>query len=467
MPGRAVTCLRSGFCALLFAAALPAPAQFQRSVRGSDASIAPPESSRMIFSRGIVPTHEEMTMPSTNGVDTSTASLATETVVLASTQGGDTAWVLQKDLRSGISLSLARDAWAYFEKTYQPRTGWFDSVAGYPSATLWDIASGFAAVACAMQLGVLPTPRGHEMLARAIRTLAGIKLYNGELPNRTYHTGTAVFDGAQAIKGSGWSALDIGRLLIWLRLISTWYPEHAPAIAAVVGRWKFDRVAQQGAMYGTLYNGSREYLRQEGRLGYEQYSARGYVMWGLPMTRAIGYGDTLPVQVNQVALLADQRNLPFLTSEPFLLAAFELGALDTTFTRLTTGLYQAQQQRWRDTGTVTAITEDSINRSPWFVYYNVSYQGRMWHCVDHTGKPAADMCGLSTKAALGWASLFDDDYALLLEQTALPFHGPQGFWAGRYESAATNTVLSINTNAVILEAMLFRQRGRRAFAQNF
>jgi hypothetical protein len=96
---------------------------------------------------------------------------------------------------------------------------------------------------------------------------------------------------------------------------------------------------------------------------------------------------------------------------------------------------------------------------PWFVYFSVAYQGRTWQCPKHSGKPSTNNCGFSTKAAVGWAALFGDSYSKLLEDKARSLVSPDGYTGDAYPGGKRNTSLNINTNALILEAMLFRQRG--------
>jgi hypothetical protein len=367
---------------------------------------------------------------------------------------------------SADGREIAAIAWRYFESNLRPATGWFDSVKGYSFTTMWDLASGIAAVACAEKLGLIPAERASELLGRALGTLNTLKLYGAELPNREYNTAHATMSGPGTPgKGTGWSALDVGRLLVWLKIVEQWHPEQANLIRATVSGWKFGRLAKDQEMFGIYNTGLREQYRQEGRLGYEQYSASGFELWSVPMKHAKDYAETEPVQVLGIELRADKRNLPHLTSEPFLLAAFELGALDPQFTQLTENMYQVQQRQWKATGAITAVSEDSLDRVPWFTYFDVYYQGRTWQCRNHAGEPSQTGCGFSTKAALGWSSLFEDDYARLLDQTARALASPGGYIAGLYPDGKQNAVLNVNTNAAILEAMLFRRRGKRPFVE--
>jgi uncharacterized protein DUF3131 len=113
----------------------------------------------------------------------------------------------------------------------------------------------------------------------------------------------------------------------------------------------------------------------------------------------------------------------------------------------------------------TAVSEDSLDRDPWFNYFDVYYQGLACQCLSNSGLPVANGCGFSAKAALAWSSLYSDDYARLLETAARPLASRGGFLTGLHPGGKANTILNINTNAIILEAMSFRQRGRRAFLE--
>ena len=314
----------------------------------------PPESARRVFSRGIFPVNPPEQAPATPApqpaLPEAPPSIQTDLV--------------SHDVSSDASREIGQTAWRYFEKNYQPATGWFDSVRGYSYATMWDLSSGLAAVVCAEKLGIIPPKRAAEFLGPMLQKLAKIRLYNAELPNREYNTATAEMSGPKSVagKGTGWSALDLGRLLIWLKIVESWHPELAGLAREIVQRWKFGRVAKGGEMFGVYYGGAHEYLRQEGRLGYEQYSASGYELWGQSMRRAKDYTETQPVRVLDVELAVDKRNVPFFTSEPFLLAAMELGTIDPTYTKLTRNLYRVQQRRWETTREITAASEDSLDR---------------------------------------------------------------------------------------------------------
>ncbi|VFQ42957.1 protein of unknown function duf3131 [Desulfoluna butyratoxydans] len=364
-------------------------------------------------------------------------------------------------------LEISRTAWRYVVENYQTNTGLVNSVHNYPYATLWDLGSTLAAFACAMQLGIIGPAEGKEKITRFLETLQVVELYNNELPNREYMTRTGEMTdlgSRPSSVGSGWSALDIGRLLIWLKITAAWYPDFAPMVDKVLDRWTFDRLVQYRELNGMLFNGEKEWLRQEGRLGYEQYAATGVALFDLDVRKALDYKETDTVTILEKKVLHDTRNKAFFTSDPFVMAAMELGPIDDTFSDLTRKVYDIQRRRWLKSEEVTAVNEDAVNKAPWFVYNNVYYEGTPWACVTHDGAPADAFFSLSTKAALGWSVLFDDAYATALRQAVVGLKHPRyGFYAGRYPDGTINTSRNINTNAVILEAMLYMKRGSTPF----
>jgi len=231
-----------------------------------------------------------------------------------------------------------------------------------------------------------------------------------------------------------------------------------------VQRWNFARLRHNDEMHGTLFDGQREVVWQEGRLGYEQYAAAGYALWGMPLARAQDYDATRPVDILGVQLSYDTRNLAFLTSEPFLLGHMELGGVDDTFRQLTAALYRVQKRRWEESSVLTAVSEDSLDREPWFAYNTVYMQGQPWQAVTHKGQPCPACKALSTKAAVAWSAIFPEAYSQSLRDTVHTlFHPTYGYYAGLYETRQINQSLNINTNAIVLETMLYLKRAGKPF----
>jgi len=365
-----------------------------------------------------------------------------------------------------IDLVMARTAWAYVERNLHQRSGLVSAVAGYPHATMWDVGSTFAAAVSAEQLGVIDHARLLAVAGGLLDRLSAMPLYNNELPNREYEIGAAIMldaRGQQSTVGSGWSALDLGRLLTWLHITRSWYPELAPRVNAVVARWKFDRLVKAGELNGVMREEGLESLRQEGRLGYEQYAAVAYRLWGHTAAKALGYSHRAYEAIEGVRVPHDTRTHSFLTSEPFMLAAMELGGISTEFQTMTRAIYDVQRQRAVTTGTLVAVSEDSLSREPWFVYNTIWNLGTAWVGLSPSGRSHPAQRSLSTKAAFAWDAIYGDDYSARLLDAVRGLMTPAGFAAGRFDDGTTNSVLNINTNAVILEALLYKARHGRPF----
>lgn len=250
---------------------------------------------------------------------------------------------LVRDTFSQEDIEIANTAWRYFVFNSQPNTGMVNAVHNYPYATMWDTASALAASIATEKLGLISIREFEERATRLLETLFSVELYNQELPNREYNTRTGRMTDLKnrpSDKGSGWSALDIGRLLIWLKITGDWYPGMKDLITRVVDRWQFDRVCLYQELNGVIFDGNKERLRQEGRLGYEQYSATGYQLWGHDVPKALDYEDVKWMDMYGKKIPFDIRNNAYLTSDPFIFSKMELGGLDKDFDKIIRDIYE-------------------------------------------------------------------------------------------------------------------------------
>jgi hypothetical protein len=368
-------------------------------------------------------------------------------------------------------LEAARVAWRYFERNTHPATGLVSSVAGHPATTAWDLGSTVLALLAARELGLVGAEELDARLSAVLRTLERLPLFAGELPNKAYHAATAEmtdYANAPAPRGIGFSAVDLGRLVSALALAGDLHPEARDGIERALARWDTCRLARGGELTGVHPDGEGRLRRlQEGRLGYEQYAAKGLAILGLDTGRARSYGRHLAeLPVLGVAVPHDARDrarfgaVDALVTEPWALDALEFG-LDRAAAPLARRVFEVQKRRWERTGTVTALSEDHVDRAPWFVYDAIVADGVPWRTVDPAGREVRGLRAVSTKAAFALAALHrDDPYARVLRAAVEGARDPERGWrAGVYEGGAPNRALTANTNAVILEAVLFLRRG--------
>ncbi|TNC66584.1 DUF3131 domain-containing protein [Rubellimicrobium roseum] len=365
----------------------------------------------------------------------------------------------------------ARAAWAYFLGNTQPDTGLVNTIAGYPATTMWDTGGFLLAAIAAERLSLLPRDEFDRRVGQALDSLARLPLYDGKLPNKSYDTRTlAMTDYANepTETGIGWSALDIGRLLVPLHVLLTRYPGQAEGVQAVLAHWDLGAAVQDGRMVGALplEDGEGHELVQEGRLGYEQYAARGFELFGFDMGEADRVEAQLDwAEVHGVEVPVDRRDPEAFgahshtLSEPYLLAALEYG-WDTRLRDLAWRVYRAQERRFEDTGTLTAVTEDHLDRAPFFVFSSVVANGEPWAVLTDTGENVEAYRILSTKAALGWHALYRTGYTERLAGAVQDLRTPDGWQAGRYESLdEPDAALAANTNAVVLTALHYWAMG--------
>ena len=273
------------------------------------------------------------------------------------------------------------------------------------------------------------------------------------------------YNGQPSSTGIGWSGLDAGRLLIALHILSRRHPEHAAAVQDVVSRWDLDQLTAGGTLRGRLRGTPESY--QEGRLGYEEYVAKGLVLAGLDAYRALETMDTARfVDVFGIPVPTDRRDRAThdadvcTTSEPHILEGLELG-FDARSRAFAWAVFQAQARRATASGIPTAVSEDHVEGPPHFVYACVIGNGEPWAVLSPQGERFDRLRFLDTKAAFGWAALFPTAYTDHLQEVVLPLNDPaRGWYAGRFEAdGRTNGAVTANANAVILESLHYRARG--------
>ncbi|MEM9904720.1 MAG: DUF3131 domain-containing protein [Cyanobacteria bacterium P01_D01_bin.44] len=373
----------------------------------------------------------------------------------------------------------AQMAWTYLDRHWNPQTGLIDAVEGLPWSTLWDQGSAILGLHSAYQLGLLTQVQFDQRLNRLLTTLEQLPLPPTGLPNKAYSTATAemrsLSNQPDPEGHSGWSVLDLARYLLSLDVLRVNYPEYCDRIEQIVARYPLTRLVDDGWLIGSgpAPDGGLQ-TWQEGRLGYEQYAAHGLEHWGIEADNALHHPPVKTISVDGIELTVDRRNLANsgainpLTSDPYCLWGLELGWPESAHEQVN-NLLTVQQQRFEKAGILTAVNEDALDRPPYFLYYSVYANDEPWSALTPRGESHPALRLFSTKAAFAWAALFPDNaYAQSLQTAIQTLGDPQhGYFAGRYEDATLgpNRLLNINTNAVILESLLYKARGRHPLIQ--
>lgn len=369
-------------------------------------------------------------------------------------------------------MQWARTAWQYFENNYQPTTGLANSADKYPGTTMWDTGSYLMALIAANQLHIISENTFDDRLSLAFKSLSRLPLFEDALPNKSYNSLSLEmvdYNNNKTAHGIGWSAVDIGRLLVPFNIVAWHYPKHTLELQEVMAHWSFGKMLREGQLYGAALDDSGKTVYvQEGRLGYEQYSAKSFSLIGLDVTTALNYRNFLKyVSINSIEIPVDARNPEryhahnYVVSESYVLDGLEYG-WDVVSREFAYRVYRAQEQRFRQTQVLTAVSEDNLDQPPYFVYNTVYTNGKPWNTITEKGEDASKFKSLSTKAVFGWDALYGTEYTKRLVRKIAALNDPRrGWYAGLYEaSEQPNRALTANTNAIVLESFCFKKFGQ-------
>jgi Protein of unknown function (DUF3131) len=367
----------------------------------------------------------------------------------------------------------ARIAWQYFVNNYQKDTGFVNSTGGYPSGTLWDMGNYLMALNAVRWMGIIDQKEFDNRLNKFLTTLGNLKLIENSLPNKVYNAANAQMTdyGNKPIdKGIGWSALDIARLLAAFRGIQTCNPQYTNWIKSVVDRWALKRTIKNGQLFGAVVMPDGKLMEvQEGRLGYEEYAARCFELWGFSAPKALSFEPFQMVNIYGVPVPADTRSYQdtnannYVVSESYLLDGIEFGFLGNQMQDYAARVFEVQKRRFEATGQLTAVSEDNIDGPPYFLYNTIFSNGAAWATITEKNELNPAKRTISTKAAFGWRYIYpQSDYAKKLFEVAKSLIKPDkgGFYAGLYEETKLpNKSMTGNTNGLIIEILYYKARG--------
>ena len=373
-----------------------------------------------------------------------------------------------------LYTEAARNSWNFVNSITEPTTGLARAHARYSYVTLWDVAGSIAANYVAHELAFINDATYDAHISQILSTLSTIDLFDKGAFNRTYDAKTGrMVDNASHLSsvGAGFSSVDIGRLLIWLRIISTKQPKYAPLAAQIVRRLDMSKLLDDGFLRGIDVDprGRSRSDFQETEIGYQQYSLSGFAMWGARVDRS-GLDvkqNVAVVNIMGTRLLTDDRGNDRVMSEPYIMLGIELGYRSPELRYQASQVLAAQNARYQRTRLVTAVTEDALPDPPYyFYYYSLWHNGRPFMVEGKGQNQVVERPRwVSSKAAFGWNAVFPNPYTALLLQTVQPARTANGWGAGVYEGTLKPTgIPSLNTAAMIMEAALYKIRGRPIYS---
>jgi hypothetical protein len=377
----------------------------------------------------------------------------------------------------------AKTAWRYFENNTNPSTGLVNAVDKYPTTTMWHVADYLSALAAARELGLIDERKFDERLSGLLAFLNYSKLFRGQLPNRSYNaqTGEPV-DYANKPGEIGWSATDIGRLLIWLRIIEERWPRYAEYVDRIVLRWNYcSALNDDGDLLGAVVADGRLTTFPDGQPPLLEYAQIGFRLWGFDVRADRRFDMRNVVRVENIDLPFDsvgarKRGVraPLLTI-PFLLAGLEFHWDDPTQGSTADGqdfsgwlrgfaddVYEVHERRFQRERVMTARADYRRGQAPQYLYDTVWAEGYAWNTISDDGKSYPELALISTRAAFGLWALWPTSYTDRLIDMVTPLHDPdRGWFEGRYErTGGYEKTLSSATNAMVLQALLHKAKGR-------
>lgn len=365
----------------------------------------------------------------------------------------------------------ARNAWKYFEANYHA-TGLVDDRSDLDGTTMWGVGDYLSALHAAQSLDVITSETFDKRVRHALASLREMDLFDGELPHRAYNTNTLepIDYGGNVNTEGGWSGLDMGRVLAALHTLKTCHPEYTDVIDQVILDWSYLRVVRNGrlgnAVMETDERGrSRIRVYPTPLLGYEEYAARGFQLWGFDVGRSdVGEqyetekveGQAVPVRSTRHREKPDE--LLNTVSNPFILYGLEFG-FDPEMRSLVDAIFHAEEARYERTGTFSASGTTLIDHDPYVVHSTIVSNGQDWQAVTDDGQTLADKRIVSTAIAFAYYTLFpDSEYSQELWRATLDLYNPVlGYYEGFYEDSRRTTLgFSSGTNSLILQALLHK-----------
>ena len=243
-----------------------------------------------------------------------------------------------------VQRRYAQAAWNYFVANSQAATGLVSDRSDIKGSTLWGLGDYLAALNAAWAMEIITPKEFDQRTRQLLGALTQIPLYSGELPSRGYDPRTLQpvdYGGNPVPEGTGWSSLDVGRLLTALYNLKTDHPEYTEAVDQIVLDWSYLRVVREGILSSANVtkdkNGrSLPRINPETRLGYEEYAARGFQLWGFNVDKSAVGGEYktasvegVEVPIERIRTDTKSKVNQYTVSNPFLLYALRVWVILT------------------------------------------------------------------------------------------------------------------------------------------
>lgn len=359
----------------------------------------------------------------------------------------------------------ARIAWQYFRTARSSATGLVDTSAGGGFTTTATLGDQIAATICAYRLGAIDKREFDAAITQLLVFLTNAPLAGGQLPARFYGTASGqLVDPPNQGRDPGWSGVQLGRLLTWLRVLADDFGQYAYTIAGIVERWQVcAAIDAAGTILEGLPGAGGLAYRPDRASGYEAYAVEGYRAWGLsPLASAPAADYTVEVEGMDFAIGASGAPVPPLHVAPYALIGIETGwrGDNAAARREAERIFAAQDRRRKATGIVTARSDFRRNSAPYALTGAVVAGGTPWGTSAADGVTHPALALVSTKAAFGMWALGAPSAREAMAAVSTLYDSGTGWLEGRYEaSGGYEWTRTAATNALVLEAVLYREVG--------
>ncbi len=377
----------------------------------------------------------------------------------------------------------AKAAWKYFINNYNPHTGLVNGMQNFPVSSVWNIADTLAATVAAHRLALIDDYEFDQRISALLGFLNTMGLSFGKLPNKYYHAENGSMSNVAGQTGdAGWSAVDIGRLLIWLQILAGYAPHYTEYIDKAILRWRFCEIIDDcGQLYGSFNNSGQLSLYPNMPLGYEDYALMGFGAWGFNRPAKRKYSEERVVKIHDIPIPVGHED-PRVTgryhpvvSTPFLLLGLEFNwdqptdyslddqvHTDDFMAELAEKIYRVQAARHREDRIFTARADHQLNREPYFIYDTLFAAGFAWNTLSANGDFKPDEALVSIRAVFPMWALWKTAYTdALMELMDTLYDSEKGWFEGRLERTGKHErTLSCTTNALVLEALMYKVHGK-------
>ncbi len=377
----------------------------------------------------------------------------------------------------------AKIAWKYFENNRSSNTGLINSADRYPASSMWNAADYLAALVAAYELKLIDTYEFDKRLSAILSFLGWMSLFGDQVPHKLYDTKTGQKITYSNKPGEiGYSGTEIGRLLIWLKIVRDMYPSYSEYVDKAVLRWNFCYLLDSlGNIYGGSKSDDKIIKYREGKLGEEEYAARGYQSWGFKTDLASKIEPFNKIKIYDYYIHFDARDTrltgghTYVESIPYILDGLEFQwgsagsedmldyvTIDSRYYHLAQDMFRVQRTRYEEEKIFTARSNHLLGSAPFFVYDGIYVDGYPFSTVSDKGKYLPEFALVSTRAAFGmwvlWSNSYTDDLLALIAN----LYDPQkGWFEGRYErNGEIEKTITLATNSMVLQTLLFKVKGK-------